>query len=121
MKKILIVEDEIDIRDSLTDILELSNFDVYSAKNGKVGFDIVSEQSFDLILCDINMPQMNGFEFVEKIKKELDVLPKIIFVTAKVDKVTIKEGLGLGALEYIIKPFDYIHVIERINFHLKRI
>ena len=65
------------------------------------------------------MPQMNGFEFIKKIKKELNVLPKIIFVTAKVDKEALKEGLDLGALEYIIKPFDYIHILERINFHLK--
>ncbi len=119
MQKILIIEDEVDIRDSLKEILELSSFDVYSAKNGVVGFDIISRQTFDMILCDINMPQMNGFELLEKIKKDLNILPKLMFVTAKVDKDEVKKGISLGALEYIIKPFDYAYILERINFHLQ--
>jgi DNA-binding response OmpR family regulator len=119
MKKILVVEDDLDVRESIIEILELNDFDVSGATNGKEGYDCINTENIDLILCDINMPEMNGYELLEKVKTEINGLPKFIFLTAKVEKQDVKKGLDMGILEYITKPFDHRYVVERIHYHLK--
>jgi DNA-binding response OmpR family regulator len=118
MKKILIIEDDIDLRESLIEILELNDFKMYQAPNGKIGYECIKDEDFDMVLCDINMPEMNGFELLEKVNLEIKDKPKFIFITAKVEKQDIQKGLALGALEYLIKPFDHRQIVERINYHL---
>ena len=118
MSKILIVEDEEDIRESLVDILELNDFEVFSAKNGEEGFKIILNDNPHLVLCDINMPIMNGMELLEKVNLEIENKPIFIFLTAKVEAKDKKQGLDLGADEYILKPFDHLEIVERINYHL---
>lgn len=119
MKKILVVEDDFDIRESIIDILELNDFDAYPAANGQEGFDLIGKNEFDLVLCDINMPKMNGYELLEKINLEISDAPKVILLTAKVEKQDIQKGLDLGALEYILKPFSHVFLVERMRHHIK--
>lgn len=119
MKKVLIVEDDLDIRESIIEILEFNNFEMSGAENGKEGYDRIKSEKFDIVLCDINMPVMNGYELFEKVKTEMNGLPRFIFLTAKVEKKDIEKGLAMGALEYITKPFDHRYVVERLNHHLK--
>lgn len=118
MKKILVVEDDVDIRESLMDILELNDFDVFSAANGKEGFDVINNNTIDLVLCDINMPIMNGYELLEKVNLDIENAPIFIFITAKVESHDIDKGLGLGAVEYILKPFNHIQIVKRINHYM---
>jgi CheY-like chemotaxis protein len=118
MRKILIVEDDTDIRESIIEILELNDFETSGAANGKEGYNFIKKEKFDLVLCDINMPEMNGYELLEKVKLEMNGLPRFIFLTAKVEKKDIEKGLALGVLEYITKPFDHRYIIEQLNFHI---
>ena len=118
MRKILIVEDDLNIRETLIEILELSGFKVYSAKNGGEGYEQLVLHQPDLVLCDINMPVLNGYELLTKINQDIERKPIFIYLTAKVEEKDINIGLNLGASEFLIKPFDYLHVIDRINFYL---
>jgi DNA-binding response OmpR family regulator len=120
MKKILIVEDDKDIRDSLVDLLELSNFEDFSAKNGEEGYEEIVGNKPDLVLSDINMPKLDGFELLKKVNDNLKIKPLFIYLTAKVESQDINKGLKLGAVEYILKPFDYMNVVDRINHHTSK-
>ena len=100
MTKILLIEDNKDVCENTADILELSNYEVATAANGKVGIDKVREIKPDLILCDIMMPVMDGYEVLEELSKnhETAKIP-FIFLTAKVDKSDLRKGMNLGAAD----------------------
>lgn len=122
MEKLLIVEDEQAIRETLKDILELSGYEVITAKNGKEGYDSILENRPDLVLCDVNMPELDGFELLGSINQRLrdDVVPPFIFLTARVETQSMRQGMGLGADDYILKPFDHIHVLEIVRMRLDK-
>ena len=116
MKTILLIEDNLEIRENTTEILELENYHVISALNGKIGFELAKEQTPDLILCDIMMPEMNGYEVFENLKmtSETSGIP-FIFITASAEKSEMQKGLNMGAAGYIRKPFTEKELLDAID------
>jgi DNA-binding response OmpR family regulator len=114
--KILIVEDNHEIRDSLRDILELNDYQAEVASDGVEALQTLEESKFDLIISDIMMPNMDGFEMVEAIneRKEFDHIP-IIYLTAKVQANDRLMGLKLGANDYITKPFEMNELLLKVK------
>ncbi|MBI9072374.1 MAG: response regulator transcription factor [Melioribacteraceae bacterium] len=122
IKKILVVEDDPQIRTNLIDLLELSEYTVFSASNGKEGVKIAFELLPDLVISDIMMPQMDGYEF----KKALSLNPgtksiPFIFLTAKSDIADFRTGMDLGADDYLIKPINLKELIKAIEVREQRL
>ena len=122
MEKILIVEDDLSIRETLTDILELSGYNVIVTKNGREGYDSIMENIPDLVLCDVDMPEIDGFELLSSLNQKLKdgVVPPFIFLTAKADTQNLRQGMSLGADDYILKPFNHIYILEIIRMRLDK-
>lgn len=121
MKKILIIEDNLELRENLTDILELSNYDVEVAENGRIGVEKALKNPPDLILCDVMMPEMDGFGVLRILgKKPATYDIPFMFLTAKADKTDIRKGMNLGADDYITKPFDDVELLDAIEIRLRK-
>ncbi len=122
MEQLLIVEDEQGIRETLQDILELAGYQVLTAKNGKEGYESIITNDPDLVLCDVNMPELDGFELLGAINQRLsnEIVPPFIFLTAKVEKQDIRQGMGLGADDYILKPYEYSDVLRTVRLRLDK-
>ena len=122
MKKILIVEDDAGIRDSLKDILEFSGYTVLTATNGKEGFSEILNSNPNLVVCDVNMPELNGYELLGALTQRMkpELLPPFIFLTAKIDKKDIRQGMNLGADDYLTKPFDHNELLRIIKMRLEK-
>lgn len=120
MERILIIEDDKNIRDTLKDILELSGYHVLITNNGREGYHSIIENRPDLVLCDVSMPEMGGFELLGAINQRLkdEIIPPFLFLTAKVEKQDIRHGMSLGADDYILKPFDCEEVLKIIRLRL---
>lgn len=123
MKKILIIEDDVNIRDTIDSILTLSSFDVYTASDGKSGVEMVMSKKPNLIICDVNMPIMSGFGVLSKLKKELSEndMPIFLFLTASNSQESIDKGMSLGADDYISKPFKVSELLKSINKNFEKI
>lgn len=121
MKKILVIEDNFEVRDNLCEILELADYDVHQAPNGKEGIKQALEHLPDLILCDVMMPELDGFGTLKILNQNLKTrdIP-FIFLTAKVEKTDFRKGMGLGADDYITKPFDDTELLESIQMRLAK-
>jgi two-component system LytT family response regulator len=122
MTKIVIVEDEINIRETLQEILEFSGYDVFTASNGKLGYAVILEKEPDLVLCDVNMPELDGFALLELITQKYasKIMPSFLFLTAKVEKEQIRYGMNLGADDYILKPFDPVEILKIIQLRINK-
>lgn len=118
MRSILIVEDNEVIIKGLTYLLEKENFHVIICKNVNETMNVIGKQEIHLIVLDIALPDGNGFELCEYIKKYTDI--PVIFLTAKDEEQDVVKGLDLGAEDYIIKPFRNRELLSRINNVLKR-
>lgn len=118
MSKVLIVEDEDAIAEIERDYLELSGFDVTLASDGKEGLDIALKEDFDIIILDIMLPGMDGFDICKEIRKEKDI--PIIMVSAKKEDIDKIRGLGIGADDYMTKPFSPSELVARVKAHLAR-
>ena len=118
----LTIEDDLPLRETLVDILELSGHTVVQAGDGEEGVEIFSKTAPDLVLCDINMPKMDGFAVLEKIKKLVGAgeLPPFIFLSAKTEQKNIKYGLSLGAVDFVSKPYSAPELLKLIDLRLKR-
>jgi DNA-binding response OmpR family regulator len=121
MTKILIAEDERDIRDLITFTLRFANYDVVAASNGEEAVTLAKREIPDLILMDVRMPRMTGYEACAAIKAEpnLKNIP-VIFLSAKGQDSEIQAGLQAGATEYLLKPFAPDQLTERIQAILAR-
>ncbi|GAB5426386.1 MAG: hypothetical protein Crog4KO_35330 [Crocinitomicaceae bacterium] len=121
MVKILVVEDETDIRKSIIDMLELDNHDVIEASDGKKGMALALENSPDLIISDVMMPGMNGHDFFAALKEHLATahIP-FIFLTALVSYEDVRDGMNLGADDYLAKPFNYQQLSHAVNTRLNK-
>ncbi|HZY79209.1 MAG TPA: response regulator [Cyclobacteriaceae bacterium] len=121
MKKILVIEDNEDIRENTAEILSLANYSVVTAENGKVGVDLASREKPDLIICDIMMPELDGFGVLHILSKkpETAAIP-FIFVTAKTERSDIRKGMELGADDYLTKPFDDTELLNAIEARFKK-
>lgn len=105
-QKILVVEDNGDNRENTTELLELSDYSVSTANNGEEGLNMALQQTPDLILCDIQMPVMNGYNLLEKIRKQPSLNNSLfVFFTASCEKKEIEMGMRMGADDYLVKPF----------------
>jgi len=106
MKKILVIEDDANIRESLMELLEMKSYEVVAAENGVDGLRLAAEHKPDLILCDVMMPGLNGYEVIERVRAsaELARVP-FIFLSAKAMDQDISYGKQLGANSYLTKPF----------------
>jgi len=118
MKSILIVEDERLIAELQRDYLEVHGFGVDIAEDGENGLRLALTGNYDLILLDLMIPRIGGFEVCRKIREEKDI--PILMVTAKKEDIDIIRGLGLGADDYITKPFKPAELVARVKAHLAR-
>ncbi len=118
MSKILIVEDEVAIADLEKDYLELSGFEVEVETQGDVGLSRALKEEFDLIILDLMLPGVDGFEICHKIRETKNT--PIIIVSAKKDDIDKIRGLGMGADDYMTKPFSPSEMVARVKAHLAR-
>ena len=118
MSKILIVEDEVAIADLEKDYLELSGFEVVIENAGDTGLARALKEEFDLIVLDLMLPGMDGFEVCRQIRQKKDI--PIIMVSAKKDDIDKIHGLGLGADDYMTKPFSPSELVARVKAHMSR-
>ena len=118
MSKILIVEDEVAIADLEKDYLELSGFDVEVANDGLIGLQKALEEDYNLVIQDLMLPGIDGFEICRKIRDDKNT--PIIMVSAKKDDIDKIRGLGLGADDYMTKPFSPSELVARVKAHLAR-
>lgn len=121
MKKILLIEDNSEIRENIAEILSLANYNVLQAENGKVGVEMAKNEHPDLIICDIMMPVLDGYGVLHMLSKnpETSTIP-FIFLTAKSEKEDFRKGMNLGADDYLIKPFDDLELLDAIEIRLKK-
>lgn len=121
MTKILIIEDTIQLRESIADVLEQEGFEVIHASDGFSGLQLAREHSPDLILCDIVMPGMNGFDVIQRLKPDDGQLATpFIFITALAERKDFREGMTLGADDYLVKPFTIQELLKAINTRLEK-
>lgn len=118
MKKILIIEDDNAIAELERDYLEVNGFVCDIAEHGLKGLHMALDNDYDLIIIDIMLPGMDGFEVCEKIRKEKQI--PVIFLSARNDDIDKIKGLGLGADDYITKPFSPNELVARVRAHIMR-
>ncbi len=121
MKKILLIEDNMEMRENTAEILELANYKVITAENGKEGVRLAQSEKPDLIICDIMMPELDGYGVLHMLSKtpELASIP-FIFLTAKAEKSDHRKGMTMGADDYLTKPFDDIELLTAVEVRLKK-
>jgi DNA-binding response OmpR family regulator len=122
MKTLLLIEDNDDIRENTAEILELANYQVFTAANGKIGVELALEKKPDIIICDIMMPVLDGYGVFHAIQKNESIknVP-FIFLTAKTERADFRKGMELGADDYITKPFDGTELLNAIDSRLKKV
>jgi len=121
MKNILIIEDNLEVRENTAEILELAGYKVFTAENGKIGVEVAIDEKPDLIVCDIMMPVLDGYGVLHLLSKnpETTTIP-FIFLTAKAEKSDYQKGMEMGADGYISKPFDDTELLNAIETRLKK-
>ena len=120
-KKVLIIEDNNDIRENVVEILELADYVVFAANNGKIGVSLALTHLPDIILCDIMMPELDGYGVLTLLNKhtETESIP-FIFLTAKAERADMRKGMDMGADDYLTKPFNLEELLLRVQNLLKR-
>jgi CRP/FNR family transcriptional regulator, cyclic AMP receptor protein len=121
MKHILLIEDNDELRENTAEILELANYKVTTAANGKLGVQAMMKEKPDLIICDVMMPELDGYGVLHLINKNPDLtgIP-FIFLTAKSERTDLRKGMEMGADDYITKPFTDIELLNAIESRLKK-
>ena len=118
MKKILLIEDEVSIAELQRDYLEINHFNVDIQHTGDTGLQQALQNNYDLIILDIMLPGINGFEICKQIRAVKNI--PILFVSAKKEDIDKIRGLGLGADDYITKPFSPSELVARVKAHIER-
>lgn len=121
MKTILLIEDNLEMRENTAEILELADYKVLTAENGRVGVDLARDVDPDLIICDVMMPELDGYGVLHILSKN----PKtasipFIFLTAKAEKADFRKGMNLGADDYLTKPFEEAELMDAIEMRMKK-
>jgi CRP-like cAMP-binding protein/CheY-like chemotaxis protein len=121
MKKILVIDDNTAIRENTAEILSLAGYKTYTAENGKIGVETALRELPDLIVCDIMMPELDGYGVLHLLKKNTPTehIP-FIFLTAKTERTDFRKGMEMGADDYITKPFDDLELLKAIEIRLKK-
>ncbi len=121
MKKILVIEDEPEMRRNLTTILRMENFQALPAASGRIGIELAKKQQPDLILCDVMMPEIDGYGVIAALRADTETVTiPFIFLTAKGEKPDIRAGMNLGADDYLIKPVAKPDLLAAIRSRLER-
>ncbi|MEO3405551.1 response regulator [Mucilaginibacter sp. CAU 1740] len=120
-KKILIIEDNTDIRENVVEILQLAGYNVLEAANGRHGVELATNHIPDIILCDIMMPELDGYGVLYMLNKNpaTAAIP-FIFLTAKAERLDLRKGMEMGADDYLTKPFDDIELLNAVESRLKK-
>lgn len=120
-EKILIIEDHDAIRENIVEILEMAKYIVFEADNGKIGIEMALKHIPDIILCDIMMPELDGYGVLYMLNKysETAAIP-FIFLTAKAEHSDLRKGMEMGADDYLTKPFDDIELLNAIEVRLRK-
>ena len=121
MKKILLIEDNKDIRENTEELLSLAGYDVKTAENGRIGVDQAVKEQPDLIICDIMMPELDGYGVLHILSKRNDTagIP-FIFLTAMTEKSEVRKGMELGADDYLTKPFDDTSLLNAVEARFRK-
>lgn len=117
-KKILIIEDDFNIAELEKDYLEVIGYEVCIANDGKTGLKYAIEKDYNLVILDLMLPEVDGFQICKKIREYKDT--PILMVTAKIANIDKIRGLGIGADDYIVKPFDPAELVARVKAHITR-
>jgi DNA-binding response OmpR family regulator len=120
MNTILLLEDDISLNQTVSSFLEMNGFKILSAYNGEDALDLAYENSIDLMLIDVKVPKINGFEFLEEIRKN-DTKTPAIFITSLNSADDVEKGFKLGCDDYIRKPFELKELLVRVNSQLSRV
>lgn len=121
MNTILVIEDNQEMAENIADILRLGKYSVLTASNGKLGVEVAQQKHPDLVLCDIMMPELDGYGVLHLLSRnpETSTIP-FIFLTAKADKNDFRTGMNLGADDYVTKPFDGFDLLKVVEMRLKK-
>ena len=119
MARLLLVEDDVNLAETLVELLEIEGFEVQWVGDGEQALDATFVNSYDLLLLDVNVPFVNGFELLDGLRKSGDDTPAI-FITAMGDIASLSKGFEIGADDYIKKPFDFDELIVRITSLIRK-
>src|SRR6478672_7991467 len=121
-KTILVIDDNTDIRENTSEILELAGYKTFTAENGKQGVEIAVKEKPAVIVCDIMMPELDGYGVLHLLRKnqETENIP-FIFLTAKTERSDFRKGMEMGADDYITKPFEDIELLNAVETRLKKL
>jgi DNA-binding response OmpR family regulator len=121
MKSVLVIDDNQDIRENTAEILELAGYKTFTAENGKKGVETALREKPDVIVCDIMMPELDGYGVLHLLRKNADTenIP-FVFLTAKTERSDFRKGMEMGADDYITKPFEDIELLNAIEIRLKK-
>lgn len=121
MSKILIIDDHDDIRENIAEILMLAGYESITAENGRRGVEVAVKEKPDLIICDIMMPELDGYGVLHLLRKNEDTaFTPFIFLSAKTERSDLRKGMDMGADDYITKPFDDIELLNAVETRLKK-
>ena len=121
VSKILVIEDERNVRENIVELLEAESFEVFSAKDGFEGIFLAQVHSPELILCDVNMPELDGYGVLNTLRKDPEIaITPFIFLTAKAASEEIRQGMNLGADDYLTKPFSRQELLATIKARLSK-
>jgi len=122
MKKLLLIEDDVTVRENTAELLELSNYDVITASNGRHGIEKAKQTHPDIIVCDIMMPEIDGYGVLDALSKDPNTrnIP-FIFLSAKTEHKDIRKGMDLGADDYLTKPFEEEELLSAIESRLAKV
>lgn len=122
MKKILIIDDNDELRDNTSEIIQLSGYQTLMAANGRQGVELAVREKPDVIVCDIMMPELDGYGVLHLLRKNPETVNiPFIFLTAKTDRGDFRKGMEMGADDYITKPFDVVELLNAIETRLRKL
>lgn len=121
MKKLLLIEDNPEMRENTAEILELANYKVITAPNGRKGVELAATEKPDLIVCDIMMPDLDGYGVLYLLSKNPETIGiPFIFLTAKAEKSDMRKGMSMGADDYLTKPFEEMELLNAVEARLRK-
>jgi two-component system, sensor histidine kinase and response regulator len=121
MSKLVVIDDDVSVRSNLVELFEMEGFEVFGAENGRVGVQLARQHLPDLIVCDIMMPELDGYGVLEELRQDpaTATIP-FIFLTAKADKTDLRQGMTLGADDYLVKPFTRDEILSAVSTRLTK-
>ncbi len=121
MKRILVIEDEPEMRRNIATLLRLHKYEAIEAENGRQGVELARQEKPDLILCDVMMPELDGYGVLQTLQQDAALAPiPFIFLTAKGDRSDLRNGMNLGADDYLTKPVANSDLVTAIEARLRR-